>query len=227
MPAMDSTVATASQRPGARFLDSGSRNRPKPIARAMTGTFTRNAACQLKCSSSTPPTTGPSAAPTAAIADHTPRAFARSAGSVNRFRIMDSVDGMIMAPPTPSSARTAITSSGLPAASTASEASPNTANPVISIRLRPHRSPSALTVTSSPDRTSAYASTIHSSSVDSGRRSSEMAGRATFSTVMSMTTSSTLADSTARPAHRLLDETGGVVTVMVPPSEVRRRAGTC
>lgn len=152
---IDSAVANTSQRPGRGSRDSGSRKRPATIATAITGTFTRNAACQLKCSSSSPPRIGPSAPPRAAIADQTPSAVARSLGLGNRVRIIDRVEGMIMAPPTPSIARTAITSPGESAQSTAVEARPNSEKPVSSIFLRPQRSPSALTVTRRPDSTSA------------------------------------------------------------------------
>jgi hypothetical protein len=61
---------------------------------------------------------------------------------------------MIIAPPTPSSTRMAITDSGLSASSTPSDAAPKITNPVTSIRRRPSRSPSALAVTSSPASTS-------------------------------------------------------------------------
>ncbi|GAA2770225.1 hypothetical protein GCM10020219_043440 [Nonomuraea dietziae] len=84
-----------------------------------------------------------------------PSAVARSLGSVNRVRIMESVDGMIIAPPTPSSALSAMRAAGSLAHTTATEAAPNSAKPLISIFLltRP-RSPSALTVTSRPETAS-------------------------------------------------------------------------
>lgn len=134
--------------------DSGSSISPATIATAITGTFTRNAACQLNASSSSPPRIGPSAAPRAAIADQIPSAVARSLGSVNRVRIMDSVDGMIIAPPTPSSALSATRAAGSFAHTTATDAAPNSAKPLISIFLRPQRSPRALIVTSSPETAS-------------------------------------------------------------------------
>lgn len=51
--------------------------------------------------------------------------------------------GMIAAPPTPSSARAAITCHASVAATAPSEAAANSAKPTSRSRLRPHRSPSA------------------------------------------------------------------------------------
>ncbi|RKT82171.1 hypothetical protein SAMN05421805_11186 [Saccharopolyspora antimicrobica] len=92
--------------------------------------------------------------PSEETAAHTPSAVARSRGSVNRERIIDSVVGMIIAPPTPSRARTAITAPAVSAASTSSDAPPKTANPLSSSFLRPHRSASLLIGISSPASTS-------------------------------------------------------------------------
>ena len=53
-----------------------------------------------KCSSRNPPVRGPSATPTLAVAAHTPMAFGRLwAGKT--FVMIDSVAGMISAPPMP------------------------------------------------------------------------------------------------------------------------------
>ena len=72
------------------------------------GTLMRNTDPHQKCSSSTPPTTGPSAAPPEATEAHTPMATARSRSSAKVSRRMDRVAGIIMAAPTASSARAAI-----------------------------------------------------------------------------------------------------------------------
>ena len=153
MPTMERTVATKSQRPGCGSRDSGRMTAPATNATAISGTLTRNAACQLKCSSSAPPTIGPTAAPMADTAAHTPSAVARSSASVKTDRISESVVGMIMAPPTPSSARVAITCSGDSAARISADAAPKTRNPASRIRLRPHRSASALIGISRPAST--------------------------------------------------------------------------
>jgi hypothetical protein len=84
--------------------------------------LTRKTEPHQKCSSSSPPTSGPAAAPTAATALHTPMASARSRRSGNTARSTDSVAGMIIAPPTPSSTRAATSTCGLPAAAASAEA---------------------------------------------------------------------------------------------------------
>ncbi len=74
--------------------------------------FIRNTEPHQKRSSSAPPTTGPSAAPAVAAAPQMPIAVARSRSSGKRPRISDRVDGMIVAPATPSSARARISQPG-------------------------------------------------------------------------------------------------------------------
>nr|WP_236082096.1 hypothetical protein [Acidipropionibacterium jensenii] len=94
------------------------------------------------------------AIPTADAAAQMPSAVARSLGSVNTTRIRDRVVGMIMAPPTPSRARMAITPAALSTNRTSTEASAKTAYPVSSTRLRPSLSARALIGTSRPASTS-------------------------------------------------------------------------
>ena len=61
-----------------------------------------------KCSSSKPPVIGPRPMPSADTPAQTPIALPRSAGSVNTLVMIDSVAGMMNAPPMPISARVAI-----------------------------------------------------------------------------------------------------------------------
>ena len=68
-----------------------------------------------KCSSSQPPTIGPSAIATPAVAPHRPIARARSVRSVKTLEISDSVVGNTIAAPRPMKHRAAISSSGLAA----------------------------------------------------------------------------------------------------------------
>ncbi|MNN92070.1 hypothetical protein D3C81_2102850 [compost metagenome] len=82
-------------------------------ATSTIGTLIRNTEPHQKYSSSSPPTTGPSAAPPKATEAQMPIATARSFSSVNARRIMDSVAGIIMAAPTASKARDAISAAGL------------------------------------------------------------------------------------------------------------------
>ncbi len=71
--------------------------------------------------------TGPVAAPTAATAVHTPMATARSRRSGNTCRRIDSVAGMIIAPPTPSRARATMSTPALSAMAATAEAIPKSA----------------------------------------------------------------------------------------------------
>ena len=95
---------------------------------------------QLKCSSSQPPTIGPSAIATPALAPHRPMARARSARPVNTFEIRESVAGNVIAAPSPITARAAISCAGLVVKPPATLATPNTARPASSMPLRPRRS---------------------------------------------------------------------------------------
>jgi hypothetical protein len=67
---------------------------------------------------------------------------------------MDRVDGMMKAPPTPISARAAISDSADPAIADQAEPAPKISRPMFSARLRPKRSPSAPAVSSRPANTS-------------------------------------------------------------------------
>ena len=71
-------------------------------------------------------------------------------GSANIVRISDSVDGISVAPATPSSARAAISIAALVENAASTETAPNAAPPISSSRRRPIRSPSVPMVTSAP-----------------------------------------------------------------------------
>ena len=90
-----------------------------------------------KWSSRKPPTTGPSATPSPAVAAQMPIAVARSRSSVNTLTRSESVAGMMNAAPAPITARAAISASTPPAYAAAAEAAPNTARPASRVRLRP------------------------------------------------------------------------------------------
>ena len=90
--------------------------------------------------------------PLAAAADQIAIARVRSIGSVKMLRISDSVEGMIVAPATPSSRRAAMRTSAVGAKAARMEASPNAAAPISSSFLRPIRSARFPIVTSSPAR---------------------------------------------------------------------------
>jgi hypothetical protein len=116
----------------------------------MTGTLIRKIAPHQKRSSSSPPTTGPTANPLVNAAVQTPIAALRCAPSANMPRSSASVDGASVAPPTPSSALASTSSSAFGAYAASTEAAPNAAAPVRSSRRRPMRSPSAPIVSRRP-----------------------------------------------------------------------------
>ncbi len=82
-----------------------------------------------------------------------PIAVARCFSSRNRFRNSASVDGISVAPAIPSTARAAISISGVEAYAAAQLASPKPAAPMSSSRRRPIRSPTAPMVSSRPAST--------------------------------------------------------------------------
>jgi len=151
MPAADNTAPSGS---GLRHgpFDSGIRVRPASRASATTGMLMKKIACQEKRVMSTPPSTGLPTMPSRATQVQAAMALGRSASSNTVIR-MDSVDGMISAPPMPISTRTAISSPGLAANIAASDAVPNSSSPIIMIRRRPNRSPRPPEVSSSPAKT--------------------------------------------------------------------------
>ena len=107
---------------------SGTSQRPATSAPATIGRFTRKIQAQLVCSISQPPATGPIAMPMPETPAQMPIAFARSCAGKLATRI-ESVDGMMNAPPMPISARITIRSSGVVASAEPSEPRPKTARP--------------------------------------------------------------------------------------------------
>ena len=109
--------------------------------RTANGTSAKKTLCQEKCSSSQPPTIGPTAIPTPVLAPQSPIARARSRRSVNTLVSRDSVAGKISAAPSPITARAAISSPGLFPNPPAKLEAAKTTNPAINTPLRPTRSP--------------------------------------------------------------------------------------
>ena len=119
-----------------------------------TGTDSRNTDPHEKCSSRSPPTIGPSAAPAENIAAHTAIARRRWSRSVKMLRSSDSVEGISIAPNTPMAARATISHPALGAKAASTETAAKPVAPMSSIRRRPNRSPSVPIVTSRPASTS-------------------------------------------------------------------------
>ncbi len=152
--AMDSTAPCGSRAAWVGSLDSGMKRKPRTSPTMTIGMFTMNTDPHQKCSSRMPPVIGPSPMPSADTPAHTPIALRRSAASVNTFVMIDSVAGMMNAPPTPIRPRVRISALALGANADSAEPMPNTASPKARKRYRPKRSPRLPAVSSSPANTS-------------------------------------------------------------------------
>ena len=106
---------------------------------------------------------GPSTPARPAVPAQMPIALPRSSGG-NTLVMIDSVAGMMNAPPMPMNARVDDQLVGrLDANAEASEPRPNTTSPTCSAPRRPNLSPRLPAVSSRPANTSVYESTIHCS----------------------------------------------------------------
>ncbi len=153
MPAIDRIAPTGSTLGAAGSLDVGMRNTPATSPSTTIGTLMRNTACQEKFSTRNPPSSGPSTPASPAVADHRPMALPRSSTG-NTTVMIDSVAGMMKAPPMPMNARVAMSCVELSDIAAATEPTPNTTKPNCSAPTRPKRSPSAPAVSRSPANTS-------------------------------------------------------------------------
>jgi hypothetical protein len=122
-------------------------------ATAITGTLTRKTEPHEKCSSSRPPPVGPTATPIPKTPAQMPMAFACSSRGKTFMRI-ESVAGMMSAPPMPITAREAVSISLVVDSAAATDEAPKMSRPMLSARLRPKRSPRLPMVSSSPAKTS-------------------------------------------------------------------------
>ena len=100
--------------------------------RITIGTLTRKTDPHQKWASRMPPLIGPMPMPSADTPAQMPMARPRSRASVNTLVSTDNVDGMMNAPPTPMSARVAISTSASVANADSSEPMPNTDRPNVS-----------------------------------------------------------------------------------------------
>jgi hypothetical protein len=98
------------------------------------------------------------------------------------------VSGVTIAPPTPWNARAAISQLMLGASAAAADPTVNTASPMVNMRLRPNRSPSAAPVRSNTANVSVYAFTVHSSPDSDAPRSRLITGSAVVTTRLSRAT---------------------------------------
>lgn len=112
-PTSERATLTRSHGPGAGSRDSGSSFIPTRTSTSITGRLMRKTDPHQKFSSRNPPTTGPTAVPADAAAPQIPTARLRSFGSWKMLRISARVEGISVAPATPSRALAAIIISGL------------------------------------------------------------------------------------------------------------------
>ncbi|PBC71282.1 hypothetical protein BX265_5879 [Streptomyces sp. TLI_235] len=137
-----STAPSTSNRPersGSRV--SGTWRADTAITTTATGRLSRKIHRQPGPSTSHPPRNGPTAAATPPSPDQAPTAAPRSS-AWNTACSMASEPGVSSAPPTPCSARAAISTSMFGAAAQNAEATANQATPIRNTRRRPYRSPS-------------------------------------------------------------------------------------
>ena len=153
----------------------------------MTGSASRKTDPQAKCSRSRPPSSGPMALPAEKADTQIAIAVVRCFGSSNIAKMSESVDGAIVAPAIPSSARLAMSICGVVENAASSETSPNAAAPMSSSRRRPIRSPRVPIVIRNPATMNPYTSMIQSSSTLVGLSERLIAGTARWRTVRSMT----------------------------------------
>src|SRR5262245_16036145 len=112
---------------GSRY--SGRSRGPTRSRIAITGSAGRNTEPHQKRSKSSPPISGPIAAPAEKLVIHTPMANVRCRGSSNMLRIRDRVEGARVAPATPSSARAPMSISALVEKAATTEARPEAGGP--------------------------------------------------------------------------------------------------
>ena len=117
------------------------------------GTLSQKIHCHESPSTTAPPITGPSATPSPPMPPHAPSASPRFAGGTAAERIVR-VRGVTIAPPSPCTARAAISVSTLGASAAAADATVKMPSPITKSRRRPKRSPSAAPVRSSTAKVS-------------------------------------------------------------------------
>ncbi len=147
---IESPALARSNRPGSVTLNSGSSSGPSRSSSTIAGTASRNTEPHQKCCSSIPPRSGPRMPPIEKLVVQMPIATVRWRGSWNMLRIRERVDGIRVAPATPSTARAAISIAAVVENAASTEATPNALAPISRSRRRPMRSPSVPMVMSEP-----------------------------------------------------------------------------
>ena len=183
------------------LFDSSTRSSVTAIAAIPIGMLTKKIQRQPAHSVRTPPTSGPIATAAPVVAPQIPNAVPRSR-PWKAFASSASETANMIPPPTPCTARAAMSTPASVAIPQPNEAAVNRTRPIVNTRRRPKMSasdPAASTVVAS---VSAYASTTHCSCAKLASSSRWMSGSATFTTVMS-SSSMKIAVQTAISVHHL------------------------
>src|SRR4051794_38752198 len=153
MAAIDRNAPTRSSLVASGFRESGTRWSAPNNATMRSGTFTQNTDDHEKLRMSAPPAIGPRAMPSPLAAVHTAMALARSRGSPNTLTRMDSVVGMMSAPPTPITERPTMSAVVDVAVADTTDPARKVVRPATSARRRPYRSPRLPAVSKRPAKT--------------------------------------------------------------------------
>src|SRR5450432_16799 len=182
-PAVASPVPTTSSRDDGPVLSFSNReatgSNTMPI-----GTLSQKIHDHEAPSTIAPPTTGPTAIARPAIAPHAPRASPRfDTGTATLSKVR--VSGVMIAPPTPCSARAATSSFAVDDNAARADAVVKMASPIMNIFLRPKRSPKVAPGNRSTAKVSVYALTVHSRLDNDACRCDLIAGSAIVTTRLS------------------------------------------
>ena len=138
-------------------------------------------------STTAPPTSGPNAIARPPIPPQAPRASPRRSGATAALSNVR-VSGITIAPPSPCAARAAFSASTDGASAAPTDPRVKTASPIVNMRRRPNRSPSAAPVSRKTAKVSVYAFTVHSSCSSDASRSVRITGSAVVTTRLSSET---------------------------------------
>ena len=127
---------------------------------------------------------GPLATASPPMPPQAPSATPRFSGETAALRMVR-VSGVTMAPPSPCTARAAMSASTEGASAAATEAPVKMPSPITNIRRRPKRSPSAAPVRRKTAKLRVYALTVHSRSSIEAPRSPRITGREMVTTRLS------------------------------------------
>ena len=165
------------------------------------GMFTRNTAGQPNTSVSTPPRMAPAAAPDPATAPQMPSARLRSGPGAKIVITSESAAGATSAAPRPWPAREATSQTAFCASPPSSEATTNSAMPIMNSRRRPSRSASRPPRSRKPPNASVYALNTHDRSAGAKPRSPPTEGSATFTIAASRISTKMVVASSANARH--------------------------